>query len=499
MYKMKRYRSSEISLLTRVTVVCVAGIALSFLPLLLLSFFNHPSNDDFVFGLATARAWRENGSLPSLVSAAADTTAQVYEQWQGSFAAVFLFTLQPAIFGEGGYALCTPLLLGSLSVGHLLFSHALLVHWLHCSRRVLLLASLPILFCSVQFMPSPAQGIYWWNGAVYYTFFYALSLILLSLVLRGGRPGGRLRALTLISACLFAFLVGGGNYVTALLCSLILGLSAAYGLIQKNSNLTRISACSLLCLLAAFAVSAASPSNGVRAACYPGHLGPVEAIQKSFRYAGHYLLEWASPAVLLCLLCVALLLLVFERSNLRFRYPLLVLLLSFCLFSAQFTPPCYAMGTEGEQRITDIIYYSFLWFAVLNLFYCGGWLKRRLSARGYRLSSFKALRWCRLHPAACTLIAATCFVFSLSVESPASLSAIRSLSSGQAVQYQMEFDNRLAVLKDPSNQNPEFSPYTSVPELLLYGGLTDDPDYEWSNRPMAQYYEKQSIRLKKTE
>ena len=203
--------------------------------------------------------------------------------------------------------------------------------------------------------------------------------------------------------------------------------------------------------------------------------------------------------MLLCLLCVALLLLVFERSNLRFRYPLLVLLLSFCLFSAQFTPPCYAMGTEGEQRITDIIYYSFLWFAVLNLFYCGGWLKRRLSARGYRLSSFKALRWCRLHPAACTLIAATCFVFSLSVESPASLSAIRSLSSGQAVQYQMEFDNRLAVLKDPSNQNPEFSPYTSVPELLLYGGLTDDPDYEWSNRPMAQYYEKQSIRLKKTE
>ncbi|MDY3989608.1 MAG: DUF6056 family protein [Massilioclostridium sp.] len=496
---MKRYRLSEIPLLTRVTVVCVAGIALSYIPLLILGFFNHPSNDDFVFGLATVRAWRENGSLPSLVPAAVDTTAQVYQQWQGSFAAVFLFTLQPAIFGEDGYALCAPFLLGSLTIGHLLFSHALFVHWLRCSKRVLLLASLPILFCSVQFMPSPAQGIYWWNGAIYYTFFYSLSLILLSLVMRGGRPGGRLRAPVLVGSCLLGFLVGGGNYVTALLCSLILGLAAVYGLIQKNSNLTLISICSLFCLLVAFVLSAVSPGNGVRAACYPGRLGPVETIQKSFCYAGHYLLEWANPAVLICLVCVALLLLVFERSNLQFRYPLVVLLLSFCLFSAQFTPPCYAMGTEGEQRITDIIYYSFLWFTVLNLFYCGGWLKRKLSSRGCTTFPRKALHWCRQHPAVCSLIAVTCFLLSLSVETPTSLSAIRSLSSGQAAQYQMEFNERLAVLNDPSNQNPEFSPYTSVPELLLYGGLTDDPDYEWSNRPMAQYYEKQSIRLKKTE
>ena len=85
---MKRYRLSEIPLLTRVTVVCVAGIALSYIPLLILSFFNHPSNDDFVFGLATVRAWRENGSLPSLVPAAVDTTAQVYQQWQRSLGRV---------------------------------------------------------------------------------------------------------------------------------------------------------------------------------------------------------------------------------------------------------------------------------------------------------------------------------------------------------------------------------------------------------------------------
>ena len=44
-----------------------------------------------------------------------------------------------------------------------------------------------------------------------------------------------------------------------------------------------------------------------------------------------------------------------------FRYPLLVFVLSVAWLCAMFCPPIYAMGTPGDVRLTNVVYFSFVW------------------------------------------------------------------------------------------------------------------------------------------
>ena len=83
--------------------IVLAAFILSIIPLIAISFYNAPSADDFSFSQTTADAWRETNSLAQVIKAGLEKTGQIYETWQGSFAGVFLMTLQPAIFGEGAY------------------------------------------------------------------------------------------------------------------------------------------------------------------------------------------------------------------------------------------------------------------------------------------------------------------------------------------------------------------------------------------------------------
>ena len=72
---------------------------LSLIPVFAMAFYAYPSADDLTYGVSTARAWQENHSLSSVVSAAWEGTMEKYQTWQGSFFAVLLMHLQPAVFG----------------------------------------------------------------------------------------------------------------------------------------------------------------------------------------------------------------------------------------------------------------------------------------------------------------------------------------------------------------------------------------------------------------
>lgn len=146
--------------------VCVLAVVLvaSLVPLLAIAQYSHPSADDYPYALATHAAWQETGSIWAVLRAAAHTVVQRYQTWQGSFSAIFLFALQPAIFGEGLYGLGTVFLLGAAMA-----AVAAAVAALHrvTGAPLSTCAVLGLLYALVciQFLPSPAQGYYWWNGA----------------------------------------------------------------------------------------------------------------------------------------------------------------------------------------------------------------------------------------------------------------------------------------------------------------------------------------------
>ena len=71
---------------------------LSLIPLYIIGKYNHPSVDDYYYGVETAKVYRDTGSVSQVISTSFDEMKNTYNDWQGNFAAIFLMRLQPAVF-----------------------------------------------------------------------------------------------------------------------------------------------------------------------------------------------------------------------------------------------------------------------------------------------------------------------------------------------------------------------------------------------------------------
>lgn len=88
-------------------------------------------------------------------------------------------------------------------------------------RSAAVAAASAALLLQTQLMPSPDEGIWWYNAAIYYTFYHALMLAAVGLGIRLLRGGTRVRTYTPAGTALrslllvaLAFGIAGGNFVT---------------------------------------------------------------------------------------------------------------------------------------------------------------------------------------------------------------------------------------------------------------------------------------------
>ncbi len=484
-------------------LILVCLFILSLIPIGILAFYNYPANDDFVYSLRTHHVFLESNSFLSVLRAAAEQVKDSYFNWQGTFSAVFLFALQPALFGQEFYALSTFVLLGSWILSTLFLCRVLLRNYCKTSRWGFCAVSLIFLGISIQFLPSPVQGFFWWNGSVYYVFFSALAEVLFGLLLLFLKSETKWKNGIFLSCALFlAAIISGGNYVTALLTLLLLLWMTAYAWWVRRKKAIPITL--VLCVfLAGFLISMVALGNAVRALSYPDSPSAPLAIGQAFYYGVHFAVEWTNmPMFGILLLLSPFFYCISAHTSLTFRHPILFLLGSFCLFAAQIAPPCYAMGSYGEGRILNAIYFGYLWFAFFNLFYLCGAIRVRFDPQIQAL--FSRIRR-PLHTAAVLIILvlgtslASAQPLSISTmakeasQSYTTLSALYSLYSGEARQYSEEYSQRIALLEDPAVMDVKCSPFTVHPWCLYYSDWTQNPNYEWSNRPLAQYYGKNSV------
>ena len=285
----KRLRSGGALLL-------LLAFLLLLIPVLALSCYARGSADDYCFGIYTYHAL-QNGE--SLLAAVWRTVSGYYQSWQGSFAAVGMMSLTPCIWGETAYGITAVVMLASLIAGTVKLTDTLVRRLAGGDWRDVIYISIPMLLCSIQFMPSPLNSVYWWNGAVYYTFFYGLSLFYaerFAALLFLPRSN---RAAILVPGLLCGILVGGSNYVSALLSALLGGLFWLYAMWKKRA---RWSAFLLLCGEAIpFFVSMAAPGNRIRQDTIAS-TPPVQAIWEAIGQAAADLTEWPNWPILLMLL-----------------------------------------------------------------------------------------------------------------------------------------------------------------------------------------------------
>jgi len=463
------------------------ALLLSLVPLLVLGFYAAPAADDFSYGAYARLAYKDSGSILAAAAGALDKTVESYMSWQGTFSAIFLMSIQPAVFSENLYALTPFIMLTALIVGTFMFCRAFFSKLLGLERELGDIAAALMCILSVQLMPSPVQGLYWFNGAVYYVFFHGLSLaacaLAISLVKNGGAGKGAL-------LCLMCLVLGGGNYVTALTLS-ILAVSAVILLVARKDCAWKRLLLPLLLLLASFALSIAAPGNAVRQAAQEDTPGVIKAVLMSFESGAFYALNWFSlPAAGGLFLLAVAVWPVFSKAERKYPLPLLVSIFSFCLLSAMFCPPIYAMGNVGEPRLLNVIYFAYLMLLAINLVYWLGWLAGKIK----RADSEKNLMLVPVFLAVLVL-AGSCALAMLRGTGFTSVGALSTLASGEAKAYHDSVLERFELLNDESVKDVQLEDFTTKPYLLYFDDITRDPA-DWHNEDISTFYGKNSVVLK---
>ena len=240
--------------------IFLAILLLSLIPLIWLGRYNYPTGDDYYYGAETHLVWQQTGSIIQTLDAACAGVADSYQIWQGTYSALFLMYLAPNAFSNTAYHLVTFVILLLLCGGIFYLLCPLFRRFLPGTCGEWITVSSILSFLCIQTVEFQCDSFYWYNGSMYYTGFFAVTLFFLGTLFRYLDNGKRILLLPLL---LFAVFLGGGNYVSLLPCMLLSVTITLLLLLQKNKK-AYICGITSVVLLLSFAVSAMAPGNHVR-------------------------------------------------------------------------------------------------------------------------------------------------------------------------------------------------------------------------------------------
>lgn len=512
---------------------------LSVIPLYLVGGYAHPSVDDYYYGTETVKVWNETHSLASVVKCSFDEMINTYHIWQGNFSAIFLMRLQPGIFGEQYYFIAPLILLSTYIIFSIFFFYTALKKIFRTDGHVAGIVGICLTFVSMQLCMTPSDSFYWYNGAIYYTFFYSLMLLLFTLLirLRTAKPAGTI-ILTIISSVL-AFLIGGSNYATALFMCIILALAAGAAIyfvaLRKNTVIRPYHmAAYIVIAIAAMAglfISMAAPGNALRQESVGGSTGIVKTFIYTFAFGGYSIAKVLNAPCLIFFVCMLpVFYRIAKRSGFSYRYPLLVAVFTFGLYCSMGTPVFYAQGLRMPYRMMNIIFFAAYPLIAFNLIYFLGWVGNRYekaashenisdskTVKPYRLFDsivemfFEKIKASRrnvllaLALSLCSFIVACIGCIEVGETEyksgnagfsrlPLSAAATLSLVNDDAKTYDAELTARDEYLTSTSDdeQFVTVPALTRQPAPIFHSDITDDPG-DWHNAHLAMYYQKECI------
>ena len=355
--------------------------------------YAHPSVDDYYYGTETVQVWNETHSFASVVKCSFDEMINTYNIWQGNFSAIFLMRLQPGIFGEQYYFIAPLILLSAYMGFSIFFFYTALKKIFKADSYLAATVGICLTFVSMQLCATPSDSFYWFNGAIYYTFFYSLMLFLFALLIRmrTAKAAGTI-ILTAISS-VSAFLIGGSNYAAALFMCIILALSAGaavYFVILRKNKVIRPYHMAAYIIVAAAAmaglfISMAAPGNALRQQSVGGSTGIVKTFVYTFAFGGYSIAKVLNAPCLIFFICmIPVFYRIARRSGFTYRYPLLVAVFTFGLYCSMGTPVFYAQGLRMPYRMMNIIFFAAYVLITFNLIYFLGWIGNKFESKTYK-------------------------------------------------------------------------------------------------------------------
>ena len=468
--------------------IFLAVLLLGLIPLIWLGHYSYPTGDDYYYGVEAHLAWQQTGSLAKAFAAACGGVAETYQTWQGTYSALLLMYLPPNLFSNTAYHL-VPLVILLLLCGSIFYLlYPLFCRFLPGTRGEWLTVSSLLSILCVQTVAFQSDSFYWYNGSMYYTGFFAVTLFFFGTLFRYLYDGKKILLLPLL---LLAVFLGGGNYVSLLPCMLLLLTITFLLLLQKNKRALPCGIVSAVLLLS-FGVSAIAPGNHVR---QDGmwKIPAWKAIAKSLLQGIRYTFAWAG---LWWLLAALFLLPVFwhilkQKNGSFFSHPLLFTGYAYGLFCSMSCPLFYTMNSTGPGRAVAIVYYTFLLTSFAVFFYLLGFLAWKRSQRAAAESKTAVGKWAvaRYLVIGGLLLG---ILFTGLWQEVSVVKAVKVLANGEAAAYAAEYEERMVLLNDPEITDIVLTPFKHQPALIYTGDLPGDPA-DPTNEKVAQYFGKKSV------
>lgn len=479
-----------------VAAALILFIVLVIMPLLGISKFDHACADDYTYGLNSHLTWSNSHSIFWTVKAAFDTTKENWYAWQGTFVSVFLMCLSPAVFGEQYYSVTPFIMLGILTLSVIFLVKILVYDFLKGTMSQTVLISLAALTVSIENIYDPASAFFWYNSAIHYTFMQSVMFLMGAFALQLARK--KRTVLNMILCCLCAFILGGGNYVNALVGMLFYCGIIAFGFVIRGKNYKmKVKdivhwSLPLAFYIFSFINSVRAPGNEVRGAAYTG-TDPVSAILLSFRDGFVNAASWTTwfqfGFMVICLPTFTFLARRLPKNKKIVILGAVSIAYFFCIYVASYTPSIYSMGSAVLPRTlgnSNMLYTLFLFYAEFWFGYYLGYIPSLREANRKLLPVFGVMG---------ATVVITSFVLNPYKEGRyPSYASYKYVKEGYAQIYYAQYLERLDTLRDPEVKDAVLDENLCKLNILYVDDVVSDPT-DWRNQSVAKWYGKNSVVL----
>ena len=366
---------------------------LSLLPIIYVGLHNFASGDDYWYGVHTYRGWVEEGLLGAL-RGSLQTVSEFYENWQGTWFTMFLFTLSPNHFWENGYLLTVFIALGALIASFIYLADFYLVKKLKFAKGSTAAIVCLVMYLAIQYVPRTTSAFFWFNGVMHYIIPFFLMVLA---IVHSHKYIDEKKKKDYIILFIAFTLLGGGSYLAPLAATLTVSLiliiqlrAEVFDWKKKEfrfsydwKNLWILAA--LFSELAGLAVSFMSPGNQVRggeefgfslkwaAQCI------YYAIDRGIYLGEDFFLLNPVNTVVYLILAVIVWRELWRRDRERtvFRWPFIFVVYMNGIYWATYVPEIYSRS-DVSYGVHNTYFHVFLIITLANIIYVHGWLQNLL-------------------------------------------------------------------------------------------------------------------------
>ncbi|MBQ7886540.1 MAG: hypothetical protein IJ313_06555 [Clostridia bacterium] len=484
----------------------------------------HPATDDFTFAAYTHPTWEETGSILHVLKDAVSYALRTWRDWQGTVTGVVIMTLNPIVFSLEHYWVHAAALLALHLVSWLVAFGHVFGRRLGLARGLWLRLYLVLSAFSLMFLPDMVEGIYWFNGAWFYTGAQTVALLTLVLCDRFAvtRAGRKTQVFMGIVCCGLLFALGMDNYITAMMTAAVLGMMTlqrlwaamktpraamigrivygpagvlldqkrAFGGLEERKLQRRAALRSFLLLAplgAGLVLSVIAPGNSVRMATDGAHQAGyqwlISSVLWTMRDAAFYFARFMFKTPLLALLIAltpTLAKAVDGMEERAWRTPpvLFTVLATYLTLCAMIIPHMYSSGYAGSGRVVNMYHL----YVLLAVPVCYVLILLRMKPR--RLAELSD----GVTKKTCAVLSIAALIVCLALGQGGNyLKLVRDQQDGTQEAYIAQYQNEYALCEAAGEADivelPAWTVQTMTGKLTAY-----EDETMWTNQAMAGYF-----------